>query len=154
MLIRPLLLLFLSLTVFVGLSCQNDASKSGGGGPEARPFEIEDVTWQLTEIGGKPAEPVPADAQAPFLRLSTADRRASGYSSVNNFGGTYELSGASLRFSGLAMTRRAGPDNLMRQESVFSAALNNTVAWRAAGYDSIELLDVSGNVLARLTRAG
>jgi heat shock protein HslJ len=142
---------FLSVVVVLAcVSCRNDASKTGGAGPV--PVDIENVTWELADIGGKPAEPVTDDAPAANLRLSSEDRRAIGYSSVNQFSGSYELEGPSLRFKSLAMTRRAGPANLMQQESAFSAALNNTVAWRAAGYDSIELLDGSGNVLARLRR--
>jgi heat shock protein HslJ len=113
-------------------------------------MKIENTTWQLTEIGGKPAEPVAADDRAAQFRLDPAEKRASGYSSVNQFSGGYELKGNSLKFGMLAMTRRAGPEPLMRQEYAFTRALEQTRSWRAAG-DGIELLDSAGNIQARFS---
>jgi heat shock protein HslJ len=114
---------------------------------------IEHINWQLVEVGGRPAEPLPADSKPAHLRLNSADKRISGYSSINQFGGTYELRGNLLKLGPLAMTRRAGPASLMQQESAFTQAMQSTTSWRAAGND-IELLDASGKPLARLSRAG
>ena len=134
------------------LGCQSDSSK-----PDARasaaPVKIEDATWQLAEVDGKPAEPVAADERAAHFRLSAADKRVSGYSGINAFSGPYELNGALLKFGMLAMTRRAGPEPLMRQESAFTRALENTTLWTiVGGPDSIELHDAAGKPLAQFTR--
>ena len=117
-------------------------------------MRIEDVTWQLDHVAGKPAELVPADARAPHFRLSASDKRAVGYSGINQFNGGYQLDGQSLKFGPMAMTRRAGPEPLMNQESAFTKALGNTASWRAAGEDRIELLDSAQTVLAGFRRAG
>ena len=50
------------------------------------------------------------------------------------------------------MTRKAGPEPLMRQEATFSSALSNTAAWRFHGGNTIDLLDAGGTPLARFTR--
>ena len=119
---------------------------------EAKPAPIEDTTWRLAEVGGRPAETVPADARAAHLRLNASDHRASGYTGVNSFNGTYTLTGQTLRFGPMAMTRRAGPEPLNRQEAAFGRALTDTASWRAAG-ERLELLDASGKPLATLTRS-
>lgn len=119
--------------------------------PAAPAASIEDTTWQLATVAGRAAEPTPPEARAAHLRLSRTDRRATGYTGVNTFSGPYTLDGASLRFGPLAMTRRAGPEPLNRQEAAFSRALADTRAWRLAG-DRLEHLDASGNPLATLTR--
>jgi heat shock protein HslJ len=145
----------LSLSLVFALGCQSTSPTDDATTREAptmATMAIENITWHLAEVGGKPAEPVPQDARAPHIRLSDSDKRVSGYSSVNQFSGGYELSGQSLKFGMLAMTRRAGPPPLMAQETAFTAALEKTTAWRAAA-DGIELLDSAGQVLARLKPA-
>ena len=99
--------------------------------------------WQLVELGGQPAEPVPEDGRAAKFRLNDADRRVTGYGGVNQLTGPYELNGKALKFGQLAMTRRAGPEPLMRQESALTRAMSQTASWRAAGPDEIELLDAA-----------
>ncbi len=109
---------------------------------------VEGILWQLDEVYGTRAEPTPADEPAAHFVLNPADHQASGYSGINHFSGPYELSGMSLRFRPLAMTRRAGPEPLMRQESAFTQALTDARSWRAIGDRQIELLDDSGERLA------
>ena len=136
----------------VSLGCQSNKPREGGSTAQAKMMTIEDVTWQLVEVGGKPAEAVPADGRAANFRLNLADKRVSGYSGINQFNGGYELSGQSLKFGPLAMTRRAGPEPLMKQESAFTEAMTNTASWRAAGDNNIQLLDSGGKALATFTR--
>ena len=128
------------------LGCRSDPPTK----KSAMPPSIENVTWQLVEVGGKPAEPAPADEHAAHVRLDATSKRASGYSGVNAFQGSYQLAGTSLKFGPMAMTRRAGPEPLMQQESAFTRALTDTAAWRSAGDDQIELLDDASRRLAVL----
>jgi heat shock protein HslJ len=129
------------------------ATRSDGAAtPETEPVTPEDVEWRLAELQGKPVEPVPQGGRPPQLRLSSDGKRVSGYTGVNPFNGAYGLKDRSLRFTPLATTRRAGPPQLMQQESVLRQALGRTASWRPAG-DGIELLDSAGKPLAKFTRA-
>lgn len=147
MTIRAISLMALGAMVLTwGLGCQGDVA---GGPPKAGAASIEDMTWQLDEVGGKRAQPVPADGKAAHLVLGSGEKRVSGYGGVNQFNGTYELNGQLLRFGPTAMTRRAGPEPLMTQEFNLTQALTNTRSWRSAGVKRIELLDASGAVVAK-----
>jgi heat shock protein HslJ len=141
----------LVLLAVLSVSCQTGSTPKDGAPSQATPMSIEETTWRLVEVGGKAAEPVPADAPSAHLRLSAAEKRVSGYSGVNSFSGPYELTGQSLKFGMVAMTRRAGPENLMQQERAFTQALSGTKSYRRSG-DSLELLDAAGKALAKLAR--
>jgi heat shock protein HslJ len=129
-------------------ACSSGKSKGDGAPPPHQSTRIEDVTWQLVDVQGKGAQPVPAGATAPNLRLSAADKRFSGFSGVNQFSGGYQLEGQSLKFGAVAMTRRAGKPEYMQQEAAFSLALMNTASWRATSKAHIELLNAAGRPLA------
>ena len=160
--LMTILLMSVSLAAAAAPGCQrdtggasrtpdSDATQSPVTPPQAA-VAIEDITLRLEQIAGRPVEPVPADARAPHIRLSSSDHRVTGFSGVNSMNGTYTLAGPSLRFGPIAMTRRAGPEPLNRQEAAFTRALSDTAAWRAAR-DRIELLDAAGQPLATFTRA-
>ena len=114
-------------------------------------MKIEEIDWRLIDLRGSPVEAAPAGTRAPFFHLTSEGKRISGYTGVNDFNGSYQLSGNTLRFSPLAMTRRAALPPLMRLEDSFVDALHETHGWRRNGQD-IELLDVAGQPLARFTR--
>ncbi len=73
--------------------------------------------WQLSEFNGKPLKL----GQKPFIKLSSKERKINGFSSCNNFNGTYILEGNKLRFSKLALTRMFCPESI---EVDFMQALN------------------------------
>jgi heat shock protein HslJ len=112
-------------------------------------MNIRDVQWRITEVRGSPVQP--AD-QPIALTLATADDRVTGYTGVNRFGGGYELEGESLSFGALVMTRRAGPQPLMDQETAITQALEAVRAWRPAPGGGVELLDEQGTVMMKLSR--
>ena len=147
--IRILLCIATALAV---AGCKSKSTGTPALKPQAGVTMVEGVSWKLAEVNGRPVEPVAADDRAAHFKLDAAQKRAAGYSSINNFQGGYELDGSKLKFGNLAMTRRAGPEPLMNQESAFTKAMGQTASWRAAGADGIELLDINGNVLARFTR--
>jgi heat shock protein HslJ len=90
---------------------------------------LEDQEWQLVDLGGK--APV-ASPDPPTLRLDGTKKSATGSTSVNRFTGAYELKGDTLVFKPLATTRRAGPPELMAQETTFLQALRSATGYRIA----------------------
>jgi heat shock protein HslJ len=116
------------------------------------PLPVENYRWQLQGIEGDPTHPATADAQAPFFQLDSTDKHVTGDTGLNQFNGSYEMSGRALKFGPAAMTRQAGPEPLMRQEAAFSTVLTSTAAWRPFGDNAIDLLDAGGFPLARFTR--
>lgn len=138
------------LVIVLGLAALTTIGCQSGSTSQPKPMAIEGITWQLAEVSGKPAEPVPADAQVAYFRLDPAEKRVTGYSGINSMSGSYELSGRSLKFGPMIMTKRAGPEPLMKQEAAFTEALTRTRSWRAAA-GGIELLDATGASLARFT---
>jgi heat shock protein HslJ len=130
------------------------------------PLPVENFTWQLAEIDGVPVVPADPNAPAASLRFDPADKHVTGNTGLNDFNGSYELSGNgyegrgseyqltsnTLRFGPAAMTRKAGPEPLMWQDAAFSSVLGKTASWRFYGINAIDLLDAGGNPLARFTR--
>jgi len=158
----PLLVaLVICLTVVFG--CASDRGDKGEkdvkdpavSTPPPRPgaVAITGFEWQLAELNGKSALPAGGDGAAaaarPRLRLDPKEKRASGSTGVNQFSGTYELSGDALQFGPLMSTRRAGPPDMMQQETAFTEALKRTAKARLGGGGSLELLDAGGGTLAR-----
>ena len=148
---RVTTVLALAMLILTSVGCKSGSAQADAGTSEGNPMRIVDVNWQLKDVEGNPTEPVPADARAPYLRLNSADKHVNGYSGVNQFNGGYELTSESLRFGPMAMTRRAGPEALNRQESAFAKALSETRSWRVSG-DSLEIPDLDGKPVATFTR--
>ena len=102
----------------------------------------------LVEANEKaPSAGLPGEHE-PHIRLDDAIMRVSGYTGVNSLVGGYQTSGATLAFSQLATTRRAGPPPAMELESSVLHALEATRAYRIAG-ETLELYDAGGRPVAR-----
>jgi len=86
------------------------------------------VEWRLVSIGGTPAG-TGANGQPATLRLDETSGRASGYTGCNQFSGSYTLSGTSLTFGPLAMTRMACAQG-GELESRFTMALGQATEWK------------------------
>jgi heat shock protein HslJ len=113
--------------------------------PPASPVGVE---WRLVAVAGAPAG-VGANGQPATLRLDDVGQRVSGYAGCNQFSGTYTLSGNSLSFGPLAMTRMACAtgDDLERS---YTMALEQTTDLKVAS-NGLELR--KGSVLlAKFTR--
>jgi heat shock protein HslJ len=88
--------------------------------------------WTLVELEGEPVEVGP-DEQAPSLVLDLEESRVSGSSGVNEVMGTFVLSEDELRFGPLATTMMAGPEDAMRREQEFLAALERVTSYELDG---------------------
>src|SRR5687768_12197021 len=92
--------------------------------------------------GGK----LPAGTQ-PSLEFPT-EGRASGNGSCNRFNGIVIVAGDGIKFSGLATTRKACPEAVMRQEEAYLAALRDAVRFEG---DAKELRVISAGREAPLS---
>lgn len=117
-------MLALLLLTAVGTAC-HQAGPETGVAPSAA---IEGITWNLTELNGKPAAKG-ADGKPATLILSAAGTRANGYAGCNRFFGSYTLAGSELKFGLLGMTKMAcaGSDEL---EHGYTKALAATTEHR------------------------
>jgi heat shock protein HslJ len=88
--------------------------------------------WTLVELEGEPVE-IGADELAPSLVLDLEEARVTGSGGVNRLTGQFALSGDELRFGTLATTRMAGPENAMRREAAFLAALDRVTSYALDG---------------------
>ena len=80
-----------------------------------------------------------------------ADGSVSGDSSVNRYRGNVTIDGETIQFGPLAMTRRAGPPELMEQEARFMKALENVASFRVEN-TTLSLLDGEGKIIVRCSQ--
>lgn len=112
---------------------------------------IEDITWRLKEIDGKPA--LPSQGPRPVgITFVSKDRTFAANASINNLGGGYTLDGTTLKIKPGPMTMMAGPEPLMNQEQQFIAALGRVTTFRVA--DSTMSLLVGDQVVLVFERGG
>jgi heat shock protein HslJ len=106
------------------------------------------TNWALTKLGDAPVA-LAAGQREPFLQLQASDGRVSGFAGCNMFAGPYQLSGESLSFGPLAMTRMACAPG-MNIEGAYANALRDTKSYKIAG-SQLVLSDASGKALASFT---
>jgi putative lipoprotein len=109
---------------------------------------LENTDWELNRLGDRVVTPTPGRA-APFIRLNSTDKRATGSGGCNQFGGGYTVEGDRLKLGQMAATMMACMQG-MEDESAFFDALKNVKTWRIAG-QQLELVDSSGKVVATLS---
>jgi heat shock protein HslJ len=118
------------------------------GGAAAASEGPERVEWRLVVLGNATVPALPGGRQ-PSLRLDQAQKRVTGYAGCNNFFGSYELAGTSLKFGPLAATRRACPEPQSSVETKYLEALAKVRGWKLEAGEL--LLVANSEVLARLT---
>jgi putative lipoprotein len=140
---RMALGLALGIAAVVAQGCSKGPPE--GTSPQSAPTGIE---WQLVSIGGTPAG-TGGNGQAATLLLDETSGRASGYAGCNTFSGSYLLSGESLTFGPLAMTRMAcGKGSEL--ESRYTMALEQITEWKMTS-KGLELRK-GATLLAKFTR--
>ncbi len=116
--------------------------------PSSPAAPLAGTLWTLVEADGKASSAGLPGTGEPHIRMDNATMRVSGYTGVNNLMGGYQTGGATLAFSQIATTRRAGPPPAMELESAVLRALESTRSYRIAG-EMLELLDAGGTPVAR-----
>lgn len=107
--------------------------------------ELESTRWVLVRLGDESVE-IPSGQREPYIALEPTEHRISGHGGCNRLVGGYELDGTALKFTQLALTRMACPDE--KYESAFARALDDTVTWKITG-NHLELFDAAGAPVAR-----
>jgi heat shock protein HslJ/uncharacterized membrane protein len=86
------------------------------------------TAWRLEDLAGAGVlDRVQATLEFP------EPGRAGGFGSCNRFNGAVTIEGDSIRFDGIAATRRACPEAVMRQETAYFAALQAAERYEREG---------------------
>lgn len=131
-------LLFLAGIAFVMLQGRQLAQQNlpgGGAGLTAN-------AWRPVEVAG---ETIPDDAG--LLVNFEVDGSITGNGGCNQFFGTLEQSDSGISVGPLGSTRMACPEPIMRRETAFLEALQETRGFSLQA-DGMSILDEDGNVLA------
>lgn len=105
--------------------------------------------WSLVALRGQPAPTGAKDRRATLIFTAGTDR-VGGFAGCNSAGGTYVIRGDSIRFSPMVLTRMAC-DKGMELEQRVVAMVDSARTWRLTA-DTLELMDGTGTVIARLER--
>ena len=144
---RPRILV-IAWSLFLGILLAS-CLKRGSTAPVPESTGIEGVKWYLTAVAGSSVSPMANDKQ-PHIMLDPDRQQAIGFSGCNNFFGTYEHDGSSLKFGPAGSTRMACPDLETGLETEVFKALDQTRAWKI---QDEELLFLNGGkILARFTK--
>jgi len=107
---------------------------------------LTNTYWRPVELAGKSV--VVEDSQRePHLMLMPGDNKLRGFAGCNQFLGRFDVQANSLRFTGVATTRKFC-DGLMDQEQEFLHMLEGTASHKIVG-EALDLYDASGTLLAR-----
>lgn len=137
--IRPVYLLAVTLAIVDG--CHRVA-RTDSAGP-ALNTAIAGSVWMLVELDGHPA-PTGAAGRRATLHFDTAAPRASGFAGCIRYTAGYTISGDSLRFKSVAVTRIVCTEG-MDLEPDFTAMLAETQRFHLAS-DTFTLVGAVGPV--------
>jgi heat shock protein HslJ len=105
---------------------QTAAAAPAAAAPAAAP--LWGTAWRLDSLAGKsPIEGAQVTLEFP------SEGRASGRGSCNRFNGVVTVEGGTIRFGGLAATRMACAEALMRQEESYFDALHDSERYEVDG---------------------
>ena len=107
--------------------------------------ELEGTRWALARLNETSIK-LRDDQREPFLVLEPSEHRVAGHGGCNRMVGRYELTGQTIHFTELAMTRMACPD--MQIEDSLQKALTSATSWSIEGAQ-LKLLDQAGEIIAR-----
>jgi heat shock protein HslJ len=111
--------------------------------PEA--LSLVGTAWQVSSIAQDSAvQSVLADTELT-AKFSDAGE-IHGSAGCNTYGGTYTTSGDTMSFSALATTRMMCAEDVMAQETVFLAAMEQVASYEIEG-TQLRLLDADGAML-------
>jgi len=108
--------------------------------------ELENIYWKLTRLGDKPA-PAFEGRREPHLVFHSDNKRATGTGGCNQFSGSYDIEGPSIRFGMMATTRMACLESKDVDEALL-ASLETATSFRKMAHH-LEFFNAEGSVVAR-----
>ena len=111
---------------------------------------LEDRTWNLIELDGKPVS-APKDRLGAHLILMSKDKRMAGSGGCNRIMGGYTLEGSTLKFSKMASSMMMCEDSMELEQS-FLKTLDGVTSWSIEG-QMLLLKNDSGKALLKLRAA-
>jgi uncharacterized lipoprotein NlpE involved in copper resistance/heat shock protein HslJ len=115
-------------------------------GPRGSVSEIEDTYLKLTRLGDHPV-PVLEGQREPHIVLHSESGRLAGTGGCDQFSGSYEIEGTSIRFGMMATTKMACLESKDVDEALL-ASLETATSFRKTAHH-LEFLDADGTVVAR-----
>src|SRR5262245_12853269 len=134
-------LLAFGVLLSLGCSAQRATEKS-----QVNPTTLENVQWTLLQLDGEAVKS--SSRGVPTLKLSSKDRRLSGFAGCNRMIGGYEPDAGAPKSTDMVTTRMACID--VTPEEPLLRALAATTRWNVTG-NTLELIDASGTVRTRWT---
>jgi heat shock protein HslJ len=121
---------------------------------EARqPTELQGTTWEALAYNNGKQALVSLEASGTITAVFGEDGSLTGNASVNRYTTTYTATGEAMTVdAAIATTKMAGPEELMRQEAAYLAALPQTATYSIEG-DDLWLRDADGAALAHYVAA-
>lgn len=157
---RALLSTMAVVTLTAVCSIAGCASGGGKATSEGKPMTLEQAVaalsgeWKLASLGGNPIGDITGlGGRVPGFSVSP-DGGFSGFGGVNRLASKLDLSklaAGEFALSPVAVTRMAGPPELMNLEDGFTAALGKARKFSLKD-GALSLLDADGADLARLVR--
>lgn len=127
----PILSGLMILAIGLLMGCTADGPASAPADP-ASGKPLVDTYWKLVSLEGVAAQPG-MGARQSHLMLRGEGNLLGAVGGVNQIGGTYTLNGATLKLIPGPMTRMAGPEPLMKQESKFVELMTRIDRYAIAG---------------------
>ena len=119
---------------------------------QSPPGNLLETYWKLVSVEGAPVEPA-AGMREAHLVLHTTGNQLGAIGGVNQMGGTWGVSGHALTLIPGPMTRMAGPEPLMKQETRFVELLGRVNRYEITG-DRLTLTYDKTYQLTREHRSG
>lgn len=117
------------------------------------PPSLSGSVWRATGYNnGREAVVSLAKGSEITALFSDADS-VSGSSGINTYSGSYSADESRIEIGELATTQKAGPDDLMQQETEYLAALRSAATWSIRG-DTLELRTADDAIAVTYTWAG
>jgi heat shock protein HslJ len=118
-----------------------------------QPTALQGTTWEALAYNNGKQALVSLAASSSITAEFAEDGSLTGDASVNRYTTTYATSGETMTIdAAIATTKKAGPEELMRQEAAYLAALPQTATYSIEGRD-LWLRDVDGAALAHYVAA-
>ena len=108
--------------------------------------ELENIYWKLTRLGDEPA-PALEGRREPHLVFHSDNRRVTGTGGCNQFSGSYEIEGTSIRFGMMATTKMACLESKDVDQALLSS-LETATSFRKTAHH-LEFPDAQGSMVAR-----